>query len=285
MNENATLYDVLDLKPDASQQEVREAYVRTKSAYNKDSLALYTLISTQEREEILGQIEEAYEVLSNPEKRKEYDRCHGLMSSDAEYFSKSRAPNKKIISIDRVPPMESLPDSERLLVAPATDFAPADRPAAAQQDVETFSSPGLPSSQGSAAAAFVAHATPQKAPAVPAPTLVQPPAPAQSPEAPAAPAAPVETGIAYEITVETEWTGPFLKRVRDFRKVSIEEMASITKISKTYITAIEAEDFKKLPAPVFVRGFVMQVARVLRLPAEQVATPFMARYNKSRGND
>ena len=44
-DEAPTLYEVLDLTPDASAQEVREAYLRTKAAYGKDSVALYSLIS------------------------------------------------------------------------------------------------------------------------------------------------------------------------------------------------------------------------------------------------
>ncbi len=48
LNEYSTLYDVLDLKPDASAEDIRDAYMRTKAAYNKDSVALYTLISPEE---------------------------------------------------------------------------------------------------------------------------------------------------------------------------------------------------------------------------------------------
>src|SRR3954462_6365352 len=107
IDDNPTYYDVLDLKPDASPQEVREAYLRTKSTYNKDSVALYTLVSADEREDMLSKVEQAYEILSSPDKRREYDRHHGLLGAEEAIMPATRPPrNKKIVSIDRVPPMD-----------------------------------------------------------------------------------------------------------------------------------------------------------------------------------
>src|SRR3954468_17505735 len=103
IDDNSTYYDILDLKPDASPQEVREAYLRTKSTYNKDSVALYTLVSADEREDMLSKVEEAYEILSNADRRREYDRHHGLLGAEEAMMPTSRPPkNKKIVSIDRV---------------------------------------------------------------------------------------------------------------------------------------------------------------------------------------
>ncbi len=264
----STLYDVLDLKPDASQQEVREAYQRTKAAYNKDSLALYTLISQSEREEILRRVEEAYIVLSDVDKRREYDRCHGLLELNPE-----EKPQGKVVSIDRVPPMDLNATEADLLVAPATDFM-ADAPASGG-----FESLGAP-----------APAPP------PAPTPSEAPAPIQAPTAatPAAttamaseslPMAQADGGLAQEIAGETEWKGAFLRKIREARRVSMEELSHATKISKTYITAIEEEEFKKLPAAVFVRGFLLQLCRILKIPGDSVVPPYMARYNQARARD
>ena len=57
-------------------------------------------------------------------------------------------------------------------------------------------------------------------------------------------------------------------------------MSAITKISKSYLMAIEEDNFAKLPAAVFLRGFVFQIARVLKLPADKVASAYIARYHK-----
>jgi curved DNA-binding protein CbpA len=247
--ESPTYYDILDLKPDASPQEVREAYLRTKATYNKDSVALYTLVSPEEREEMLRRIEEAYEILSSPEKRRNYDQHHGLISEEIFPVAQTRgAPvNKKIVSIDRVPPMETGASGDDLLIAPTTDFTK-----------------GQPAAQASSL--FGDGDTP--------------PAPPPTAASIGAPAAPAEPPI--EVGGEKDWPGAFLRKVRETRRVSVEEMAAVTKITKNYILAIEEENFAKLPAAVYLRGFIIQIAKVLKLPHEKVAGGYMARYYQAR---
>ena len=82
-------YDILDVKPDATQSEIRQAYFRVKSAYSRDSAALYSLFDEQETQLVLERVEQAYLVLSNPEKRKEYDKVHGLLGAKVEYESQA----------------------------------------------------------------------------------------------------------------------------------------------------------------------------------------------------
>jgi curved DNA-binding protein CbpA len=273
INDQATFYDVLDLRPDATPEEIREAYLRTKATYSKDSVALYTLVSQDETKDMLRRIEEAYEILSNPDRRRDYDRNHGLLSLDRDQFTPpSRIPaSKKIISIDRTPPMESLPDGDSLLVAPSTDFGGNGR-----------AGEGLRGGfEGADPFALPAATAPQQTGAQPRPDE----AVARQEATP--PAAPrnrdsAEAALALEISAESDWRGAFLRKVREARRVSIEEMSSITKVSKTYLLAIEDENFPKLPAPVFLRGFVIQVAKVLRLPGDKVAAAYMARYYQAR---
>lgn len=50
--------------------------------------------------------------------------------------------------------------------------------------------------------------------------------------------------------------GSRLRDAREMRGLSIEDLAQITKISRVYLQAIEADNFQVLPAPVFARGFV-----------------------------
>ena len=47
------------------------------------------------------------------------------------------------------------------------------------------------------------------------------------------------------------------------------DIATLTKISTAHLVAIEAEDFHALPAVVYVRGFVQQVAKHLELDPTQ----------------
>lgn len=71
------------------------------------------------------------------------------------------------------------------------------------------------------------------------------------------------------------FTGDFLKKIREYKKVPIERMSDMTKISKTYIRYIEEDDFEKLPAPAYVRGFVFQYAKCLKITPELVATSYV----------
>lgn len=59
--------------------------------------------------------------------------------------------------------------------------------------------------------------------------------------------------------------GGFLKYSRLSRHQELEEISAETKIPRRKLVALEEEDLSVLPAAVFVRGFVVAVARTLKL--------------------
>lgn len=75
--------------------------------------------------------------------------------------------------------------------------------------------------------------------------------------------------------------GEELRREREIRAISLKEIADATKISKRFLEAIENNDHKTLPAPVFTRGFVREYARYLGLNAEDMVN----RYNYAAAGD
>ncbi|MCK6599623.1 MAG: helix-turn-helix domain-containing protein [Bdellovibrionaceae bacterium] len=83
-----------------------------------------------------------------------------------------------------------------------------------------------------------------------------------------------------EIAEQTQWTGVFLKKVREYKKYPIERLSDVIKVNPFYIKAIELEEPTNLPAPVFVRGYVMQISKELGLDAKTVADSYMKRFNK-----
>ncbi len=85
-----------------------------------------------------------------------------------------------------------------------------------------------------------------------------------------------------EIQSDTEFTGDLLRRVREARGRALEDIANETKISKRYLQAIEEEQFDALPALVYTRGFVQQLARQLKLDATLVTRTYLARYKRWR---
>lgn len=223
--EKKNYYDVLEIATNASPQDIENAYVRARNAYSGDSVALYSLMTKDECDAVLGQIEEAYSVIGFPEKRREYDRLRGFNQSGFNLNYSSPAPTTGINAVDNRP-KDSI-------------------------QYEDFGSNLIE--------AKVSKITAQK-----------------------------KFGLDYTensefeqaITDCTDFTGPFLKKVREYKNVTVDRMAEMTRISKTHINALENEDLAKLPADVYVRGYVYQYAKVLKLNPDTVAASYLLNFKK-----
>lgn len=103
-------------------------------------------------------------------------------------------------------------------------------------------------------------------------------APAQNRSAAhAAELAMLQAELAREINAETQFTGTLLRRVRESQGVELADVAQRTKISTAHLSAIENESQADLPAPVYVQGFVQQIAKYLKLDPVQVSKTYMRR--------
>src|SRR3990172_9557924 len=60
-----------------------------------------------------------------------------------------------------------------------------------------------------------------------------------------------------------ESIGEYLKREREIRGISLQDVAKITKIRAGLLNALEKDDFSKLPAPPFVKGFIQAYCKHL----------------------
>jgi flagellar biosynthesis protein FlhG len=105
------------------------------------------------------------------------------------------------------------------------------------------------------------------------------------PEAPEAHETPEEQEIPSEalppapsITPDTDFSGALLRAVRQSQGTSLQQISERTKVGTNYLRCIEEEDFEKLPAAVYVRGFVTEFAKCLRLDPEQVSQSYLRRY-------
>jgi DnaJ-class molecular chaperone len=67
-------YELLEISPDASSLEIRQAYRKIYDIYQDEAIASYSFFSEKERKEILSHLDEAYLTLSDPDLRKAYDR-------------------------------------------------------------------------------------------------------------------------------------------------------------------------------------------------------------------
>ena len=86
---------------------------------------------------------------------------------------------------------------------------------------------------------------------------------------------------AQQAASELATFGEDLRREREIRGISLKEISDATKISKRFLEALERNDHKTLPAPVFTRGFVREYARYVGLNAEDLVN----RYNFAASND
>jgi cytoskeletal protein RodZ len=73
--------------------------------------------------------------------------------------------------------------------------------------------------------------------------------------------------------------GERLKREREMREVSLEELTKATRISTRFLLALENEEWEKLPGGVFGHGFVRTIARYLGLDEESL----LGEYDMARG--
>ena len=221
--EKKNYYEVLEIPTNASPQEIESAYIRARNAYSGDSVALYSLMTKDECDSVLEQIEEAYSVIGFPEKRREYDRLRGFnMSGFAQNYT-----------------------------SPDPGQSAFERPKDTAVQYEDFGSNLIE--------AKVSKITAQK-----------------------------KFNLEYELNPEfetqiseaTDFNGQFLKKIREYKNVSMERMAEMTRISKTHLTALENEDIPKLPADVYVRGYVYQYAKVLKLNPDIVAASYLLHFKK-----
>jgi flagellar biosynthesis protein FlhG len=195
-------YELLEVPPTASFEDIRRANRRIRDVYGAESIAVSGLYDPASLEAVHRRLDLAYTTLMDAAKRKDYD---------LELFP------------DGVP-------TPLAASAPASD-APPPRPAAKSDD--------------------------------PATLTTRPPMP--------------------QIDARTEFSGPLLRQIREAVGVELREIAERSKIGMAYLQALEGEVFAKLPAPVYVRGFLAEYARALGLDPERVKQTYLDRYRAARG--
>lgn len=209
-------YEILEISPQANQDEVYNGYLKAKNAYSQDSLALYSIMTKDQCLDMVKSIDEAYLIISDPEKRAEYDKAKGLKTFLTQKSNERKNP--------------SWEEEE--------EFRQSHKPTSSSQIAKIVSCKKF---------SLAYEKDPQ---------------------------------FEQEIEKTTEFSGAFLRKIREYRQVDINRMSDMTKVSKTYIGCLEKEDIKNLPALVYVRGFVYQYAKCLKLNPDLVATSYLYRIKK-----
>ncbi len=69
-------YEILNVAPAASNEDVKRAYRQVRQSFRPDSMAMHSLYSAEETEAIAAKIDEAFRILSNGESARRYDKYH-----------------------------------------------------------------------------------------------------------------------------------------------------------------------------------------------------------------
>jgi cytoskeletal protein RodZ len=73
------------------------------------------------------------------------------------------------------------------------------------------------------------------------------------------------------------WTGDALRSVREARGLSLQQVSERTKVTRHHIENIEADRYTVLPAPVYLRGILLSLARELRLDGQKISRSYLER--------
>lgn len=81
------LYDILGVSKDATQDEIKKAYRKLSLKYHPDKHTGDTPEEQKKNEELFKDVAHAYDILSNPEKREQYDNPYSGFDSDDFFFN------------------------------------------------------------------------------------------------------------------------------------------------------------------------------------------------------
>jgi flagellar biosynthesis protein FlhG len=81
------------------------------------------------------------------------------------------------------------------------------------------------------------------------------------------------------IEVGEDVTGAVLRKIREARGIELGDIAHKTKISERHLRAIEEDRFADMPAAVYVRGYVLEYARMLRIDPHKTVDGYLRRFN------
>src|SRR5215475_3403709 len=74
--------------------------------------------------------------------------------------------------------------------------------------------------------------------------------------------------------------GDRIRREREMRGITLDEITESTKISRRHLEALEGEHFDQLPGGVFNKGFVKAYARFLGIDEDQAVADYSAAANE-----
>lgn len=279
-------YELLGVEPPSSAARIRSAYGQALARLTRLRRARVTAgeaTETLDRERV--HLDEAWEVLSDPLRRRRYDALRAWQAGDrptdpeavweavgeslvhpaAQVAARLLRVTSQLTEIGELPRAPSGAAIDPATLIPHDDdlTTPRDiiRPARDRRHLRLVE--GGPDEAG-----VIVLPQPRRPRAAPGP--VHPGGIVHLPDD--------EVRILLE---EHGHSGAFLRSVRERMGLTARALSDETKISEAYLCGLEDEDWAALPSLTFVRGYVREVARTLGLDADAVVTGFMRRYPRS----
>jgi curved DNA-binding protein CbpA len=141
-------YELLEVSPSATIEEIVAAYQRAARLYDADSVALYPVGDPAQVEELKKLLLEAVEILSDPELRREYDKGLGITSSPEQ--APASAPLATVTTAPRpqgAGEEAASPGGNEVQPAPRDRGPSTARPAASEAEAESPAQPRPPTPQ------------------------------------------------------------------------------------------------------------------------------------------
>lgn len=191
--EEQSYYEILEVSSNATVKEIQRAYEHAQETYHRDSLAIYSLFSEEEVNQIQAAIEEAYRGLIDEALRRSYDQS--------------------LLRVSGGPKEERPPEVQRI-----------------SREKETSLS-----------------------------------------------------FTALSINAEDEiYRGKTLRQIRERIGIDLKTISAETKINTKILEWIEEEVLEKLPAAVYLRGFLKSYAQSLGLDPQKVVEGYFQFLSENR---
>ncbi|MBX5482513.1 MAG: helix-turn-helix domain-containing protein, partial [Myxococcaceae bacterium] len=87
-----------------------------------------------------------------------------------------------------------------------------------------------------------------------------------------------------EIPPDAVINGELLRQIRQSRGLTLQQVADRTRISTRHLENVEADRYEALPATVYLRGFLMSLARELGIDPLRVSKGYLALVEKHAGS-
>lgn len=76
--------------------------------------------------------------------------------------------------------------------------------------------------------------------------------------------------------------GQVLKQARLKKKISLDEVSSVTRIKKRYLLALENGEYKKLPGTAYIKGFIKNYGEYVGLTPDRLWALFRREFDESQ---